>query len=111
MIKSTTNDIIFDFSDGNFTIKTVPDEFILSQNFPNPFNPSTIIQYGIPEDGRVLLEVFDITGQKLFTLVDEEQISGFHQVQFENSVLPSGVYLYRIVAGEFVDYKKMILSK
>ncbi len=111
MIKSTINDIIFDFSDGNFTIKTVPDEFILSQNYPNPFNPSTIIQYGIPEDGRVLLEVFDITGQKLFTLVDEEQISGFHQVQFENSVLPSGVYFYRIVAGEFVDYKKMILSK
>ena len=111
MIKSATNDIIFDFSDGNFTIKTVPDDFILSQNYPNPFNPSTTIRYGIPEDGRVLLEVFDITGQKLFTLVDEEQISGFHEVQFENSVLPSGVYLYRIVAGKFVDFKKMILSK
>jgi len=111
MIKSTVNDIIFDFSDVNFTIKTVPDEFVLSQNYPNPFNPSTTIRYGIPEDGRVLLEVFDITGQKLFTLVDEEQISGFHEVSFENSVLPSGVYFYRIVAGEFVDFKKMILSK
>ncbi|MCH7516460.1 MAG: T9SS type A sorting domain-containing protein, partial [Bacteroidetes bacterium] len=111
MIKSATNDIIFDFSDGSFTIKTVPDDFILSQNYPNPFNPSTTIRYGIPEDGRVLLEIFDITGQKLFTLVDEEQISGFHEVQFENSVLPSGVYFYRIVAGKFVDFKKMILSK
>jgi len=111
MIKSTTNDIIFDFSDGNFTIKTVPDDPILSQNYPNPFNPSTTIRYGIPEDGRVLLEVFDITGQKLITLVDEEQAKGFYEVSFENSVLPSGVYFYRIVAGEFVDFKKMILSK
>ncbi|MEE9119193.1 MAG: Ser-Thr-rich GPI-anchored membrane family protein, partial [Calditrichia bacterium] len=111
MMKSTINDIIFDLSDDNFTIKTVPDDFILSQNYPNPFNPSTTIRYGIPEDGRVLLEVFDITGQKLFTLVDEEKISGFHEVSFENSVLPSGVYFYRIVAGKFVDFKKMILSK
>jgi len=111
MMKSTTNDIIFILSAGNFTIKTVPDDFILSQNYPNPFNPSTTIRYGIPEDGRVVLEVFDITGQKLFTLVDKEEEKGFHEVSFENSVLPSGVYIYRIVAGKFVDFKKMILSK
>ena len=113
IIKSTVNDNIIDLSDGNFTIKTVPDGYILSQNYPNPFNPLTTIKYGIPEDGdgRVLLEVFDITGQKLFTLVDEEKISGFYEVQFENSVLPSGVYFYRIVTGKFVDFKKMILLK
>ena len=111
LVRSTSNLNVVDFSDNVFTILAVPEDFTLEQNFPNPFNPITTIRYGIPDDGAVLLEVFDITGQRIFKLVDEQKARGFYEVSFNSGVLPSGVYLYRIIAGEFVELKKMILTK
>jgi hypothetical protein len=112
MVRSTVNANIVDFSDDVFSILAVPGDFTLSQNYPNPFNPSTVIRYGIPEDGPVLLEVFDIIGQRVLKLVDEPmQSRGFYEVTFDRGILPSGVYIYRIVATDFVELKKMILTK
>lgn len=90
---------------------TVPAEFSLAQNFPNPFNPSTVIQYGLPKGSHVLLDVYNIIGQKVATLVNENQEAGFHQVRFSGTELPSGVYFYRLTAGGFVKTLKMILTK
>jgi hypothetical protein len=112
MVRSTTNENVVDFSDDPFSILAVPGGFTLSQNYPNPFNPTTVIRYGIPEDGPVLLEVFDIIGQRVLKLVDEPmQARGFYEVSFNRGILPSGVYIYRIVSGTYVDLKKMVLAK
>jgi hypothetical protein len=112
MVRSTTNSNVVDFSDDPFSILAVPGDFTLSQNYPNPFNPTTVIRYGIPEDGPVLLEVFDIIGQRVLKLVDESmQARGFYEVSFNRGILPSGVYIYRIVSGTYTDLKKMILAK
>ncbi len=91
--------------------KTIPTEFSLSQNYPNPFNPSTIIRYGLPEDSHVKLELFNTLGQRLTVIVDEGQKAGFHQVLFERSELSSGIYLYRLRAGDFAKIRKMIYIK
>ncbi|UCH65009.1 MAG: T9SS type A sorting domain-containing protein [Ignavibacterium sp.] len=112
MVRSTANSNVVDFSDDPFSILEVPGDFTLSQNYPNPFNPTTIIRYGIPEDGPVLLEVFDIIGQRVLKLVDEPlQQRGFYEITFNRGILPSGVYIYRIISGDFVELKKMILAK
>ncbi len=84
----------------------------LNQNYPNPFNPSTVIRFGIPQSGEVRLEVFDLLGRRVATLVDNERKSaGYHQVSFDASNLASGIYFYRIVAGKYVDSKRMTLIK
>jgi hypothetical protein len=112
MVRSTANSNVVDLSDDLFSILAVPGDFTLSQNYPNPFNPSTVIRYGIPEDGPVLLEVFDIIGQRVLKLVDESmQARGFYEVSFNRGILPSGVYFYRIISGTFVELKKMVLAK
>jgi hypothetical protein len=90
---------------------TLPSEFSLSQNFPNPFNPATVIQYGLPEQSHVVLEVYNVIGQKVGTLVNENQAAGFHEVRFSGSALPSGIYFYRLTAGGFVKTLKMVLAK
>ncbi|WP_421773442.1 BspA family leucine-rich repeat surface protein [Gracilimonas sp.] len=90
----------------------LPDEFELNQNYPNPFNPTTVIRYGVPQSSEVRLEVFDMLGRKVATLVNgERQRAGWHQVNFDASRLASGMYLYRIVAGKYVQTKKMMLIK
>ncbi len=91
----------------------IPSEFKLSQNYPNPFNPSTQISYGIPEASHVRLEVYSINGQLVTVLQNGFQSAGFHTVTFDsrNLNMASGVYLYRIEAGEFVQVKKMLLVK
>ena len=90
---------------------TVPVEYQLEQNYPNPFNPSTNIKYSIPEASFVQLKVYDILGNEVATLVNEEQSTGIYRVELDASALPSGVYFYRIQAASFVDTKKMILLK
>ena len=89
----------------------IPTEYFLSQNYPNPFNPSTTIKYGLPEGCRVNLEVYDLLGQKVATLVDEVQDAGYKSVQFECSGLGSGTYLYRLNAGSAVRTRKMLLLR
>ncbi len=89
----------------------IPKKFNLEQNYPNPFNPSTQIEYAITEQAEVTLQVFNILGKKVRTLVHEEQSAGNYKVTFNGSDLASGVYLYRLRAGDKVDTKKFILVK
>jgi hypothetical protein len=88
-----------------------PVEFSLSQNYPNPFNPTTTINYQIPELSLVTLKVFDVLGNEIATLVNEEKTIGNYEVEFVGTGLPSGIYIYRIIAGSFVETKKMVLMK
>ncbi len=107
--------------------ETLPDAFALEQNFPNPFNPSTIIQYSVGgnghetqgtengggrvESGVVRLVVYDLLGQQVAVLVNERHTPGRHQVTFDGSGLSSGVYLYRLQAGGFVETKQLLLVR
>ncbi len=86
-----------------------PKEFKLGQNFPNPFNPVTTIQYQLPQDARVILKVYDILGSEVTTLVNEEQAAGYKEIKFNASNLASGMYIYRIQADKFVSVKKMMV--
>ena len=85
--------------------------YSLSNNYPNPFNPSTKINYSIKNQSYVTLKVFDVLGREVKTLVNKEQSQGNYSIDFDAANLTSGVYFYRIQAGEFVDTKKMILMK
>lgn len=87
------------------------DNFALEQNYPNPFNPSTLIGYVLKEKSSVRLSVHNIIGEELAVLVNEDQEKGYHSVNFNASNLPSGVYLYKLQAGDFTAMKKMILMK
>jgi hypothetical protein len=88
-----------------------PNSYNLAQNFPNPFNPVTTIQYSIPQRSNVTLKVYDILGNEIVELVNEEKGIGVYSVSFDASNLASGLYLYRLQAGNFVETKKMILLK
>ena len=104
-------------SDGNYKysneieIKTTPVEFSLLQNYPNPFNPVTSIEYNLPIESKVTLEVFNILGEKVTELVNEVKPAGSYTVKFDGSRLSSGTYIYRMVAGNFIQIKKLILMK
>ncbi|MDZ7625229.1 MAG: T9SS type A sorting domain-containing protein [Ignavibacteriaceae bacterium] len=88
-----------------------PNNYNLAQNYPNPFNPSTTIQFSIPQRSNVTLKVYDVLGNEVTTLVNEEKERGVYTISFNASALASGMYLYRIQAGLFVETKKMILLK
>ncbi len=88
-----------------------PAQFQLYQNYPNPFNPSTIINYHLAVDNNVTLKVYDLLGRETETLVNEYQTVGEHQVNFDAAKLSSGVYIYKLSAGNFFDQKKMIVLK
>jgi hypothetical protein len=90
---------------------TGPKEFKLEQNFPNPFNPTTTIQYQLPFDARVTLKVYDILGSEVATLVNEEQQAGYREVQFNGISYSSGMYVYRLTAGNYISTKKMMVVK
>ena len=85
--------------------------FTLFQNYPNPFNPATTIAYSIKNDGLVLLKVFDILGKEVAILVNENKPAGSYVVEFNASKLPSGIYLYKLISGNFTETKKLILMK
>ncbi len=96
-------------------VKDEPQEivkdFSLSQNYPNPFNPNTIIEYQVSSSKKVSLKVYDILGREISTLVNEVKAPGTYEVQFDASYLASGVYFYRLTAGEFVQTRKMMVIK
>jgi flagellar hook assembly protein FlgD len=95
---------------------SLPSAFTLSQNYPNPFNPTTTIEYTIPIPNRVIIDIFNLLGEKVRTLVDETKSAGSYQIEWNgrddvgNSV-STGIYLYRFKAGEFVQMRKMLLMK
>jgi hypothetical protein len=104
--------------DGQFEYSNVievdaglPKVFALEQNYPNPFNPSTTIRYQLPVASEVKLEVYDVLGKKIATVVNERQSAGSYQVVWNASGLSSGTYFYRLQAGTFVETKKMIMVK
>jgi len=91
--------------------RTVPSEYRLSPNYPNPFNPLTVIEYALPEAGHVRLTVFNVLGQEVRELVNEIQEPGYRSVSFDAGGLPSGVYTYRLTAGKFTGTNRMLLLK
>lgn len=89
----------------------IPSEFKLEQNFPNPFNPSTVIKFAVPERSMITLKVYDIIGREIAILINEERDAGWYEQSFDASALSSGIYIYRLSAGSKVFSKKMMLIK
>ena len=89
----------------------IPKTLLLGQNYPNPFNPTTEISFGVPKDEKVTLAVYDLLGRRVATLVNGEIGAGFHTVTWDASRLASGVYIYRITAGNYVQSRRMLLMK
>jgi Carbohydrate esterase, sialic acid-specific acetylesterase/F5/8 type C domain/Bacterial Ig domain/Carbohydrate binding module (family 35)/Secretion system C-terminal sorting domain len=89
----------------------IPEKLSLSQNYPNPFNPLTRISYSLPQNGHVLLEIFDVTGRKVSTLVNREQSPGYYTIEFNGQALSSGTYFYRLKFANKSVKKSMILIK
>jgi hypothetical protein len=94
----------------------LPKQFSLSQNYPNPFNPQTVIKYALPQDCEVEITIYNILGQKVQTLVNEHQQAGYKRIEWDSKnergeEVASGIYFYRIKAGEFVNSRKMVLLK
>jgi hypothetical protein len=92
-------------------ISNLPTSYSLDQNFPNPFNPSTTIDYSVPEVSFITLKVFDVLGNEVATLVNENKPVGDYEVEFNRIELPSGMYFYQLRAGSFTETKKMVLIK
>ncbi len=90
---------------------SLPSAFELSQNYPNPFNPTTTIRYALPASVYVRVTVVNILGQRIASLVNEVQDAGYHEVRFDAGGLASGVYFYRVIAGDFVAARKMTVAK
>jgi hypothetical protein len=88
-----------------------PSHYALSQNYPNPFNPATTIEFSLPTASSVQLRVYNMLGQEVATLVNGNLAAGAHRVSFDGSHLSSGVYLYRLSAGSYLNTMKMVLLK
>jgi hypothetical protein len=106
------------FRKGDISSLLIPESFSLSQNFPNPFNPSTTIKYSIPFVGArysaspiVLLKIYDVLGSEIATLVNEEKAPGNYEIVFNGVNLPSGIYFYKMSCGNFSETKKLVLMK
>ncbi len=107
----TSISIIVSSLNGIIRTEETASSYSLAQNFPNPFNPVTKISYSIPKSSEVSLTIYDILGQKVSELVREKQDAGSYSVEFNASSLSSGVYYYKIEAGDFTSIKKMTLVK
>ena len=92
-------------------INSLLQDFKLMQNYPNPFNPLTTLKYTMPEPGNVLIKVFDVLGNEIVTLINEEKPAGSYQIEFDGVDLPSGIYFYRLKSNSFINTKKMVLLK
>jgi hypothetical protein len=92
-------------------VEIAPSVFSLSQNYPNPFNPSTTISYQLPVNSFLTLKVYDVLGNEVATLVNEEKQVGEYEIEFSGSSLTSGIYFYQLKAGRFIETKKMVLMK
>ena len=116
-LKMVDNDGSFSYSAIEATEVAIPKDFAVSQNYPNPFNPSTKIDYQVPVDAKVIMEVYNIAGQKVIELVNQQMSAGYYTVDFGASKLSSGVYIYRLTASDlttgnnFSSIKKMMLLK
>ena len=110
-LKQTDFDGTFEYSNEVEVDVILPDEFSLEQNFPNPFNPSTKITFSLATDSKVTLKVFDMTGQQVATLINQNLTAGIHNYDFNAAGFYSGVYFYRLQAGSFIETKKMTLLK
>ena len=110
-LKQIDNDGTFEYSDAVNVYVGTPEKFYLSQNYPNPFNPTTTIDYMISKDEKVSLKVYDLLGKEVASLVDEFKPAGAYSVTFNAEHLASGVFIYRIMAGEYVAVKRMLLLK
>jgi hypothetical protein len=118
-LKQIDYDGSYEYSDV-IEVTSSPLSFQLYQNYPNPFNPTTKIKFTIPQsplpggDGRgglVTLKVYDVLGNEVAILINEEKLAGTYEVEFDGAGLPSGIYFYKLQAGSFVETKNMMLMK
>lgn len=109
-LKQIDNDGKFEYSD-EIEVVLIPTIFELAQNYPNPFNPVTIIRYQLPTSSKVTLKIYDVLGNKVITMLNEEKEAGTYEFIFDASNYSSGVYFYRIQAGSFATTKKMVLLR
>ena len=115
------NAAVYDVSDNTFTIEDpvsaddlksgIPKEYALYQNYPNPFNPSTKIEFAIPSQSQVTIDIFNQLGEQVATILNSNLSAGYYKIEFDASNHPSGLYFYRILSGNFVETKKMMLMK
>ena len=111
-VSTTDSLVIFQHLGDNIDTDPIsPRKFSVSQNYPNPFNAATVIRYSLPEPSDVKIEIFDTLGRKVETLIDEKQQAGYHQVIWKAEDRSSGIYLYRIEAGDNVETRKMLLLR
>ena len=111
----------FEFINGEISISpsvgvkepqnNLPTKFELYQNYPNPFNPTTMIRFELPKETHVTLKVYNLLGQEVMKVLDEKREAGRYDIRIDGSTLSSGVYFYRLVAGDFIAVKKFLLLK
>jgi hypothetical protein len=90
---------------------TVPSTFHLNQNYPNPFNPSTEISFSVPKKGSVKIVIYDVLGNEIKTVLNDDREPGKYSITVDASALSSGVYFYRMISGDFTETRKMVLIK
>lgn len=116
LVSTDAKEISFDTDFSKVTGRILPTSYSVSQNYPNPFNASTVIRYSLPENSRVRIEIYNILGQKVRTLVDEHQTAGYKTIEWNganasNQTVASGVYFYKIDMGKHSEVKQMTMLK
>jgi len=110
-VESIDGFIILDQTEIGEDLELLSDSYMLTQNYPNPFNSSTIIQYNLPDETYVTVNIYDLLGRNIETLVSQQQTAGFYQIAWNADHVPSGIYFYKIQTSDFSSTKKMILMK